>query len=242
MKIDGEFLSNLRFADDIFLCTKTPQELQQMLQELSDENRRMGLKMNTAKLMVVDNTPINVKNVLIENVPGYVYLGQHYSLNEKNQEKEIQRRIMAGWAAYAKHQDIFKSNLVICLKRQVYNSCVLPAMTYVAETWTLTKQAQNKLAAAQTKMERSMLNITYKNRKTNIWVRERSNVIDIINTVRKMKWSWAGHFKHDRWTWCVTNCRPYDKKIRQVRPAIGGEMTWTNTEATRYGRGQHKTG
>ena len=32
MKIDGEFLFNLRFADDIFLCTETPQELQQMLQ------------------------------------------------------------------------------------------------------------------------------------------------------------------------------------------------------------------
>ena len=39
VKIDGEFLSNLRFADDIFLCTETPQELQQMLQELSDESR-----------------------------------------------------------------------------------------------------------------------------------------------------------------------------------------------------------
>ena len=115
----------------------TPQELQQMLQELSDESRQMGLKMNITKtkVMVVDNTPINVNNVLIENVPGYVYLGQHYSLKEKNQDKEIQRRIMAGWAAYAKHRDIFKSNLAICLKRQVYNSCVLPAMTYGAETW-----------------------------------------------------------------------------------------------------------
>ena len=84
------------------------------------------------KVMVVDNTPINVNNVLIENVPGYVYLGQHYSLKEKNQDKEIQRRIMAGWAAYAKHRDIFKSNLAICLNRQVYNSCVLPPMTYGA--------------------------------------------------------------------------------------------------------------
>ena len=38
----------------------------------------MGLKMNIAqtKVMVVDNTPINVNNVLIENVQGYVYLGQ----------------------------------------------------------------------------------------------------------------------------------------------------------------------
>ena len=105
VKIDGEFPSNLRFADDVFLCTETPQEtpqeLQQMLQELSDESRRMGLKMNIAKtkVMVVDNTPINVNNVLIENVPGYVYLGQHYSLKEKNQDKEIQRRIMADWVA-----------------------------------------------------------------------------------------------------------------------------------------------
>ena len=111
--------------------------------ELSDESRQMGLKMNITrtKVMVVDNTPINVNNVLIENVPGYVYLGQHYSLKEKTRTKR-------------------------------YNSCVLPAMTYGAETWTLTKQAQNKLAAAQTKMERSMLNITYKDRRTNIWVRD----------------------------------------------------------------------
>ena len=183
VKIDGEFLSNIRFADDIFLCTETLQELQQMLQELSDESRQMGLKMNITKtkVMVVDNTTINVNNVLIENVPGYVYLGQHYSLKEKNQDKEIQRGIMAGWAAYAKHRDNFKSNLAICLKRQVYNSCVLPAMTYGAETWTLTKQAQNKLAATQTKMERSMLNITYKDRRTNIWVRERTKLIDLYN-------------------------------------------------------------
>ena len=62
----------------------------------------MGLKMNIAKtkVMFVDNTPINVNNVLLENVQGYVYLGQYYSLKEKNQDKEIQRRIMAGWAAY----------------------------------------------------------------------------------------------------------------------------------------------
>ena len=75
----------------------------------------MGLKMNIAKtkVMVVDNIPINVNNVLIETVHGYAYLGQHYSLKAKNQDKEIQRRIMAGWAAYAKNRDIFKNNLAI---------------------------------------------------------------------------------------------------------------------------------
>ena len=49
--------------------TETPQELQHMLQELSDESRRMCLNMNiaTTKVMVVDNTAIPVNNVLIEN-------------------------------------------------------------------------------------------------------------------------------------------------------------------------------
>ena len=154
---------------------------------------------------------------------------------------------MAGWAAYAKHWDIFKSNLAICLKRQVYNSCVLPAMTYGAETWTLTKQAQNKLAAAQTKMERSMLNITYKDRRTNIWVRERTKLIDIIYTVRKNEMVLGRAYqppqrrpmdlaRHHLETIIMTR-----KDVKGDQPS-GGETTWTNTGATRYGRGQHKTG
>ena len=75
-------------------------------------------------------------------------------------------------------------NLAIWLKRRVYNSRVLPAIWHILQkTWTLTKQAQNKRAAAHTKMERSMLNITYKERKTNIWVMERTQVMDIISNV-----------------------------------------------------------
>ena len=244
VKIDGEFLSNLRFAVDIFLCPETPHELQQMMQELCDESRPMGFKMNIAKtkVMDVDNTPVNVNNMLIENVQGYVYLGQHYSLKEKNQDKEIQRRIMAGWAAYANHRNIFKSNHASCVKRLVYSSCVLPAMAYGAETWTLTKQAQNKLAAAQSKVERSMLNITYKDGKINIWVR----VIDIINTVRKMKWSLEGHInrlKDDRWTSLVSRLGDHmTKNDDKGDQPSGGETTWTNTGARRYGSGQNKTG
>ena len=46
----------------------------------------------------------------------------------------------------------------------MYNSCVPPSMAYGAETWALTTQAKNKLAAVQTKMERSMLNITYRDK------------------------------------------------------------------------------
>ena len=68
-------------------------------------------------------------------------------------------------------------------------------MTCGAETWALTTQAKNELAAAQTK---SMLNITYRDRKTNIWVREKTKVTDVIEQVRRRKWTWAGHVSRIR--------------------------------------------
>ena len=120
LKIDGELLSNLRFAEDILLCTETPQELQHMLQELSDESRRMGLKMNIAKtkVIVVDNTPINVNNVLIENVPGYVYLGQQYSLKEKNHKYVCVSVCMHNVCMY----DVYMANvcMYVCMMYNVY--------------------------------------------------------------------------------------------------------------------------
>ena len=84
-----------------------------------------------------------------------------------------------------KHRGIFKDNIGACLKKQVYNSCVHPAITSVTETRALTTQTKNKLAAAQTKIETSMLNMAYWDRKTNIWVREKTKVTDVIEQVRR---------------------------------------------------------
>ena len=99
---------------------------------------------------------------------------------------EIQTRVTARQTAFAKHRDIFKGSNETCFKRQVYNSYVLPAMTYGAETWEHTNRAKNKLAAAQTQIERSMLHTTYRDRKTNIRERENTKV-----TVRRRNWTWA---------------------------------------------------
>ena len=58
-----------------------------------------------------------------------------------------------------------------------------------------------------------------------------------------MKYYRAGHINRltdDRWTSCVTTWRPYTtRKDDEGDEPSGGETTWTNTGATRYGRGQH---
>ena len=90
------------------------------------------------------------------------------------------------------------------------------------ETWALTTQAKNKLTTAQTKMEWSMLKITYRDRKTNIWVREKTNVTDVFEQVRRRKWTWAGHvsrIRDNRWTLRITTWKPYERKRPRGRPA-----------------------
>ena len=84
-----------------------------MLQELAGESENQDLKMNKLKtnVLVEHDTPIYVNNTQIENGENYVYLGQRYITRDKKQDKEIQRRITAGWTAFAKHRDIFKGNI-----------------------------------------------------------------------------------------------------------------------------------
>ena len=125
-----------------------------------------------------------------------------------DRDNQIQRRITAGWTAFAKHREI-------SMKRQVYNSCILPAMTYGAETWAPATQANNNLAAAQTDIERSILNITYRDRKSNIWVKEKTKVTDVMERVRRREWTWAGHvsrIRDNRWTLRITIWTPYKRK------------------------------
>jgi len=77
-----------------------------------------------------------------------------------------------------------KGTLPTCLKRNVFNQCILPAMTYGAETWTLTTKMEMKLPATLHNTERSMLNITYKDRTTNKWVRDQTKVMDIMDITK----------------------------------------------------------
>ena len=105
------------------------------------------------KMMMENDTPIYVNNTQFENVESDICPAQRYTTRDKHQDKEIHKNITAGWTAF------FKGNIGTCFKRQVYNSCVLSAMTYSAETRTLITLSKSRLEAAQTKMERSLLSI-----------------------------------------------------------------------------------
>ena len=250
ISINGKTLSNLRFADDIAVIANDIEELQRNLQELSVESSKRGLRINWTKTKMMRNAHTNNGRLMVDNheiqeVQSYIYLGQRLSLQEKDMNQEISRRIQAGWLAYNNNKVVFGSNIPISLKRKVFNQCVLPAMTYASETWTTTKQMEDRLARSQRQMERKLLGLTWQDRKTNEWIRSKTKVVDILGTIKCKKLKWAGHIarmKDDRWTYQITNWRPRDGKRRQGRPSKRwrdeldssfGSVTWNRQASDR---------
>ena len=78
---------------------------------------------------------------------------------------------MAGWAAYISSKAPSPSAW-----RDRYTTPMCCQLWHLEQTWKLAKRANSKLVTAQTKMERIMLDITHKGRRTNVWVREKTQV------------------------------------------------------------------
>jgi len=98
-------------------------------------------------------------------------------------------------------------------------------MNYVAETWTLTTEMEKKLSAAQHNMELNLLNITYKDRRTNNWVTEQTKVMDIMEIIINRKWTWAGHISRrtdNRYSAALTVWTPMGGKRNRGRQRKGG--------------------
>ena len=141
---------------------------------------------------------------MTEVVDHYIYLGQLITMNSASKEREIKRRITMGWQSFGRASSIFKNqNIPIIQKRQVYDQCITPTVTYGAETWNLTKKQTLKLRTMQRAHKIIMLSITWRDCKTATWIREQTKIRDILTTASKMKWNWAGHLARttdNRWT------------------------------------------
>ena len=248
IKIGDEHLNNLRFADDIVLLSESADELQQLINDLNRESLKVGLKMNKKKTKVMFNSRVPLKQIhvqgeALEVVDRYIYLGQLVQTGTSS-EQEIKRRISLGWSAFGRHSSTLRGSLPLCLKRKVFNQCVLPVMTYGSETWTTTRLLERKLISAQRGMERSMMGISLRDRKRATWIREQTKVEDILKSIKKKKWQWAGHVcrrQDDRWTkkvtdWTINNLRrPRARPMTRWRDEIAkfGGQDWKQTSQDR---------
>jgi hypothetical protein len=192
ININGEYMTHLRFADDIVVMSETLEDLSTMLDDLNRVSQQVGLKMNMDNKKIMSNsrvvpTPEEVGNSILEVVDQYLHLGQIVQLGKSDFQKEVNRRFQLGWAAFGKLRSIFSAHLPKCLKTKVFNSCVLPVMTYGTKTWPLTMGLLRRPNVTQSAMERAMLGVSLRGRIRNDEIRKRSKVTVIARRIADRK-------------------------------------------------------
>lgn len=222
LNINGEKLTHLRFADDLIIFSNTSMELTKMLQDLDNKSQTVGLCMNKLKTKAMTNSSretLIVNGSEIEYVQEYTYLGQVISPKDLT-TKEMEIRIGNAWKRYWTYKEIMKSKeMSVNIKRKLYNTCILPVLTYGCQTWALTKEHYRKLEVCQRSMERSMLNKKKLDKIRNTTIRKITKLENISYTVRKNKWRWTGHTMRgaEKWSKIVTNWYPTYKKRNRGR-------------------------
>ena len=81
----------------------------------------------------------------LEKTTNYKYLGQTMA-TENRTKQEVSVRIKSGWSVAGMNREIFLNrHLPMSLERKVFNQCVLSALTFGCQTWSLTKALVKKL-------------------------------------------------------------------------------------------------
>ena len=85
IRIDGKFLSNLRFADDIVLFSRNTNEAATMLNELNEAGKKIGLRINRKKTQFMKNPwcegdEVKLDGSLITETTSYMYLGRSMNM------------------------------------------------------------------------------------------------------------------------------------------------------------------
>ncbi|KAK6732149.1 hypothetical protein RB195_016496 [Necator americanus] len=200
-----------------------------MLTEFAETCGCIGLELNLQKTMFMRNgwisdAPFTLNGTNISECTSYVYLGRE--LNMMNDlAPELGRRRRAAWGAYKSIEDVVKKTKNTRLRAHLFNTTVLPALTYASETWALRKQEENAVSVIERAIERVMLGVSrFKQVRDGIrssLLRQRSKIRDAAAFAKESKIRWAGHvmrFNDNRWTRAVSDWIPRDIKRNTGRP------------------------
>ena len=114
--------------------------------------------------------------------------------------KEIHIRLAQTHSVMTRLAVLWKLAICFPTKMKLYKSLGLSILFYGCESWTLTADVDRRIQAFKIKCYRSMLSISYKEHKTNVYVGQRQQVSILagcqellLSTVKRRTLSRFGH-------------------------------------------------
>ena len=98
IKIAGENINNLRYADDTTLMEESEEELKSLLMKVKEESEKVGLKLNIHKMKIMASGPTTsweIDGKTVETVPDFIFLGSKITA-DGDCSHEIKRRLLLG--------------------------------------------------------------------------------------------------------------------------------------------------
>ena len=147
VKIAGDRISNLRYADDTALLADNYDSICNVLNKVNVAGEKSGLRLNAKKTKVIHvnskTTPVN--GVDLEYVPDMKYLGSIKTC-DGSCAKDVKTRIAMAKKKMIDLNNIWKDRgIPTVLKIQLLKSLIWPVMMYGSEAWTLRSDEVNKI-------------------------------------------------------------------------------------------------
>ena len=204
IKIGGRLVSNLRYADDTALCADSHEGVCMLLNNINEEGKTKNMKLNAKKTKVMYIGKGLYKDIIVdgetlERVNEFIYLGSTKTSNG-DCKADIVRRIAMGKSKMVELKNIWKDkDLSFELKIKIMKVLVWTVITYGAEGWTLRADEKNRILAAEMWCYRRLLNVTHKDRRTNVSILEELNTErQLYGIIVKRKLSYFGHMSRKK--------------------------------------------
>ena len=84
-------------------------------------------------------------------------------------------------------------NIKLSTKLKVYKAVVLTSLLYGCETWTLYRKQIKQLEGVHIRSLRSIMDIRWQDKVTNLQVLDRANAVSIKALLLKAQLRWTGH-------------------------------------------------
>ncbi|XP_068684762.1 uncharacterized protein [Montipora foliosa] len=194
----NSYLEDLDFADDLALISSSRSHIQTKVSNLGRYEKITGLKISTAKTMMMcwnktAGRRVQFDGEELEVVSKFVYVGGTVT-QEGVSDEDIKSRLGKARAAFSKLRNIWKSSqLKLKTKLKIFKSNVIAVLLYSCETWCMTKRDATKLDVFLHKSLRRLMKIYWPIKISNEEIRNRANISTISEQIFRRRWMFIGH-------------------------------------------------